>query len=379
MQLARGMDVGQLAGGLLDVMKDDVVDTTGMPVKVETALVVVHDQRGLRDLAKYFVEKGIHVISEGSTLTKLRDLGCTVQSTEDFLGSPTLLEGKDMKINKKLRGSLEAKEASEDIRPIQLVVWNLFPFEECAVESDDFNPCIENMDVNGPPLMKASAMNSARVAIATDPEQYETLIGNMQHNDGCTSIQLRKEFAKVAVEQTDNLQEALTAWTRWASSEQGKVKNWNNEKSFGFIVPDEGGQDLFAHASGLLGGMSRLDQGDRVTFIRQYNDKNGKDKAVDIKKMPIGSGPKLVEETFKGEMGYWNDEKGYGFIIQEDDPQDIFCHVSNILGGKDAVKSGDKVTYSKQYNENKGKHTARNVCLATGASPATTAAGEATG
>eukprot|EP00746_Dinoflagellata_sp_MGD_P005836 gnl/MRDRNA2_/MRDRNA2_111317_c0_seq1.p1 gnl/MRDRNA2_/MRDRNA2_111317_c0~~gnl/MRDRNA2_/MRDRNA2_111317_c0_seq1.p1 ORF type:complete len:491 (+),score=88.89 gnl/MRDRNA2_/MRDRNA2_111317_c0_seq1:69-1541(+) len=356
----------QLAADLLDVTTDDVETTSDDPVKVQTALVSVHDEAGLEDIAKYFVEHGVLVVSEGTTLAKMKSLGCNVQSAEEFLGSPNLLEGKSQKLNKSLKKSLEAASSGkQNVRPVELVIWNLYPFEECVVESDDFNACIENMDESGPAMIRSAAVNKAGVTVVTSPDQYKPLLGNMNQNDGCTSGKLRDSFADTAFELTENLHAALTGWSDWAESETGRVKNWNDQKQFGFIVSNSGGEDLFCHASCLVEG-GQLMPGDRVMFLREYNSRNGKYRAVKVKKLAVQR--KEPAKDFEGKIAYWNSEKGYGFIAAADGSGEIFCHVSALTDGDGSVRQGDQVKYNKVENNRRGKPSAANVRL--GGAPA---------
>jgi phosphoribosylaminoimidazolecarboxamide formyltransferase/IMP cyclohydrolase len=176
-------------------------------VQVKTALVSVFDKTGLEEMGKFLASKGVHILSTGGTAKKLRDLGCTVQDVADYTGSPEILDGRVKSLHPKVHGGLLAARGSEDhmkqckeqgIRPIDLVIVNLYPFAQAVREGGDFATCVENIDIGGPAMVRASAKNHAGVCIVTSPSQYPQLTQQMTDNDGCTAMALRKNFAAAA-------------------------------------------------------------------------------------------------------------------------------------------------------------------------------------
>jgi len=176
-------------------------------IEVKTALISVFDKSGLDDLGKFLASKGVHILSTGGTAKKLRDLGCTVQDVADYTGSPEILDGRVKSLHPKVHGGLLAARGSEDhmnqceqhgIRPIDLVVVNLYPFAQAVREGGDFSTCVENIDIGGPAMVRASAKNHAGVCIVTNPSQYTQLKQQMTDNEGCTTMALRKNFAAAA-------------------------------------------------------------------------------------------------------------------------------------------------------------------------------------
>merc|ERR1719160_2170869 len=188
----------------------DILNAIGgaeKPIEVKTALVSVYYKDGLEDLAKLFVEKKVHVLSTGGTAKKLRELGCTVQDVAEYTGSPEILDGRVKSLHPKVHGALLAARGSEahmqeckeqGIRPIDLVVCNLYPFAQAVREGGDFSTCVENIDIGGPAMVRASAKNHAGVCIVTSPSQYPQLTQQMSDNAGCTTMALRKNFAAAA-------------------------------------------------------------------------------------------------------------------------------------------------------------------------------------
>jgi phosphoribosylaminoimidazolecarboxamide formyltransferase / IMP cyclohydrolase len=92
----------------------------------------------------------------------------------------------------------ESEMASNDIRPIDLVIMNLYPFESTVASGASFDQCVENIDIGGPSMLRSSAKNHAYVAIVTSPAQYSILIQELKNNNGATSLSTRKNFAAEA-------------------------------------------------------------------------------------------------------------------------------------------------------------------------------------
>merc|ERR1719352_1908098 len=178
-----------------------------LPIQIETALVSVYDKAGLEELAKLFTEKQVHVLSTGGTAKKLRDLGCTVQDVAEYTGFPECLDGRVKTLHPKVHGGLLAARGNEDhvkqmgdhgMVSIDLSIVNLYPFAQAVAKGGDFATCIENIDIGGPAMIRASAKNHAGVTIITSPSQYVNLIQEMKENDGCTTFDFRKNCACAA-------------------------------------------------------------------------------------------------------------------------------------------------------------------------------------
>jgi len=179
------------------------------------------------------------------------------------------------------------------------------------------------------------------------------------------------------------------------------VKFFNNTKGFGFIVQDDGGEDLFAHSNNIADGQS-LVEGDQVRYSQEWDDMKGKSKAENISggtggdsfggdkgfggkgfgkkggkndgfkgggggfsggmrpSRPTGGG-----ESKTGTVKFFNDTKGFGFIMQDDGGEDLFAHRNNITDGQNLVE-GDQVSYSEEWDDNKGKALAVSISGGTG-------------
>merc|ERR1719450_995937 len=142
-------------------------------IEVKTALISVFDKSGLEDLGKFLKEKNVHILSTGGTAKKLRELGCSVQDVAEYTGSPEILDGRVKSLHPKVHGGLLAARGSQKHReemkehgivPIDLTIVNLYPFEQAVAAGGDFATCIENIDIGGPAMVRASAKNNAAAA-----------------------------------------------------------------------------------------------------------------------------------------------------------------------------------------------------------------------
>jgi len=197
----------------------DVEITDAVPVK--TALVSVFDKAGLDVLGAFLAKSNIHILSTGGTATKLRELGCTVQDVAEYTGSPEILDGRVKTLHPKVHGGLlaargnakhEEQMSEHSIRPIDLVICNLYPFSDAVAKGGDFATCIENIDIGGPAMIRASAKNNAAVTCVTSPGQYAGLMAQMTENAGCTKYDFRKNLAAAAYSLTAAYDAAVSAW-----------------------------------------------------------------------------------------------------------------------------------------------------------------------
>mmetsp|Transcript_30666 Transcript_30666/g.70415 ORF Transcript_30666/g.70415 Transcript_30666/m.70415 type:complete len:612 (+) Transcript_30666:70-1905(+) len=197
---------------------DEVVEDK---VKIETALISVFDKAGMEELGSFLAERKVHILSTGGTAAKLRSLGCTVQDVAEYTGSPEILDGRVKTLHPKVHGGLLAARGNEKhvsemkehgIRPIDLVVVNLYPFTEAVAKGGDFATCIENIDIGGPAMVRASAKNHSGVTIVTSPAQYAPLFQQVKDNDGSTTLEFRKNLACAAYALTAAYDATVTAW-----------------------------------------------------------------------------------------------------------------------------------------------------------------------
>jgi phosphoribosylaminoimidazolecarboxamide formyltransferase / IMP cyclohydrolase len=181
--------------------------------KIKRALLSVYDKTGLIDLAKGLHELGVEVVSSGNTSAALEAAGIPVVRVEQVTGSPEMLDGRVKTLHPKIHGALLADLGNESHRrdldlhgilPFELVVSNLYPFEE--------RPDIETIDIGGPAMTRAAAKNHAWVTIVTSPDQYGPLLTELHANDGTVGPETRRAFAQAAFARTAAYDAAIVQW-----------------------------------------------------------------------------------------------------------------------------------------------------------------------
>src|SRR5882724_7928246 len=147
--------------------------------KIQRALISVSDKTGLVPLAQILAQAGIEIISTGGTAKALRDAGLAVKDISEHTGFPEMLDGRVKTLHPKVHGGLlfvrgnaahESAVKQHGIGPIDLVVVNLYPFEQTVARPDVSLPeAIENIDIGGPSMLRSAAKNHESVTVVTDP------------------------------------------------------------------------------------------------------------------------------------------------------------------------------------------------------------------
>jgi phosphoribosylaminoimidazolecarboxamide formyltransferase / IMP cyclohydrolase len=168
------------------------------------ALISVSNKEGITDFAKELVSLGFEIISTGGTKKALQEAGLPVIGVSDVTGFPEILEGRVKTLNPFIHGGLLAKHDvlehqkqldEHQIQPIQLVCVNLYPFQE-TIEKPDVTvaDAIENIDIGGPTMLRASAKNHEYVTVVVDPTDYEKVIAELKA-EGQTTLETRRKLA----------------------------------------------------------------------------------------------------------------------------------------------------------------------------------------
>ena len=188
---------------------------------IRRALVSVSDKSGLVELGRFLAGRGVEILSTGGTARALSDAGIAVTEVSDYTGFPEMMDGRVKTLHPKVHGGIlsrrgnpgdKAAMESHGIAPIDLVVVNLYPFEETVAKGADFDTCVENIDIGGPTLIRAAAKNHAAVTVVVDPEDYAAVMDEMSANDGATTATLRKRLAAVAYGRTAAYDAAVSEW-----------------------------------------------------------------------------------------------------------------------------------------------------------------------
>lgn len=177
---------------------------------VQRALISVSDKTNIVEFAKALIERNIELLSTGGTFKALKDAGLAVQEVSDYTGFPEMMDGRVKTLHPKVHGGILARRGQDDsvlaeqnIRTIDLVVVNLYPFEQTVANpSCTLADAIENIDIGGPTMVRAAAKNHAYVGIVTQPQDYDKVIAELDSNQGQLSHELRFDLAVKAFEHT---------------------------------------------------------------------------------------------------------------------------------------------------------------------------------
>ena len=194
------------------------------------ALLSVSNKTGLIELARRLVEEfGFDLISSGGTAQTLKDGGLPVTKVSDYTGSPEILGGRVKTLHPRIHGGILARRdvpqdiidlTNNQISPIDLVVVNLYPFEETiAHEGVSLSEAIEQIDIGGPTLLRGAAKNFAHLTVLCDPAQYEEYLQQLR-SDGNASLEFRQKCALKGFLQTSSYDQAIASYlTKQSASE----------------------------------------------------------------------------------------------------------------------------------------------------------------
>lgn len=188
---------------------NDIQEETFM---ISRALISVSDKKGIVDFAKGLSTAGVEILSTGGTAKVLRDAGISVIEVSDYTGFPEMLDGRLKTLHPKIHGGLLARRNSakdmEDlakhaIKPIDMVVVNLYPFEETISKPGvTFEEAIENIDIGGPTMLRAASKNFQDVAVIVDPEDYNKILEEMGASAGELSKDTKLTLARKVFQHT---------------------------------------------------------------------------------------------------------------------------------------------------------------------------------
>jgi phosphoribosylaminoimidazolecarboxamide formyltransferase/IMP cyclohydrolase len=195
-----------------------------MPVdqqKIARALLSVSDKTGLIDFARGLLAHGVELVSTGGTRKTLADAGLPVRDISDLTQFPEMMDGRLKTLHPKVHGGLlairenpehEAAMLAHDIRAIDLLVVNLYPFEATLAKGAPYADCVENIDIGGPAMIRAASKNHDDVAVVVDPEDYAALTAEMIELNGATRLATRRRLAQKAFARTATYDAAISNW-----------------------------------------------------------------------------------------------------------------------------------------------------------------------
>ena len=187
------------------------------------ALLSTSDKTGLIDLARSLVDEfGFDLISSGGTASALKDAGLSVTKVADYTGFPEILGGRVKTLHPRIHGGILARRdveqdlaelSTNDIRPIALVVVNLYPFEQTIANPNaTLAEAIEKIDIGGPTLLRAAAKNFANLTVLCNPADYDAYLGELRQNQGETSLAFRQARALQAFSHTAGYDSAIASY-----------------------------------------------------------------------------------------------------------------------------------------------------------------------
>jgi len=187
------------------------------------ALLSVSDKTGLIELARSLVsEFGFDLISSGGTAQALKAAGLPVTKVSDYTGSPEILGGRVKTLHPRIHGGILARrDVAQDvmdlevqqIRPIDLVVVNLYPFEQTIAKPEvTLSEAIEQIDIGGPAMLRASAKNFAHLTVLCRPLQYESYLQELRQQSGEASLAFRQDCALAAFRHTGTYDRAIATY-----------------------------------------------------------------------------------------------------------------------------------------------------------------------
>lgn len=188
------------------------------PVKIKNALISVYYKDGLAPLVQYLAQQGVKLFSTGGTEQFIKDLGLPVTAVEDLTGYPSILGGRVKTLHPKVFGGILNRRAlAEDqdqinqyeIPQIDLVIVDLYPFEETVKAGGTDDEIIEKIDIGGISLIRAAAKNFNDVVIIASKNDYSTLLGQLESQNGTTTLAQRKAFARNAFHTSSHYDSAI--------------------------------------------------------------------------------------------------------------------------------------------------------------------------
>ncbi len=242
---------------------------------IRRAIISVYDKTGLAELGRALVERGVEIVSTGSTARTLSDAGVAVIPVEQVTGFPECLDGRVKTLHPRIHAGILADRRLEahraqlddlDIAPFDLVVSNLYPFSETVASGADSDECVEQIDIGGPSMVRAAAKNHPSVAIITSPEQYDQLVAAL--DAGGFTLQERRSLAATAFRHTATYDMAVASWMGWVLDEDSHADGfpahvfgaWDKLGTLRYGENSHQAAALYSQASGAPAGITQAEQ-----------------------------------------------------------------------------------------------------------------------
>ena len=199
-----------------------------MNKKIKNAIISLSDKSEIKLILKILKKYNINIISSGGTSKEIKKLGYKCSEVSEYTRSDEILDGRVKTLHPKLYAGILSKRDNKkhkkelkknNYEEIDLVIVNFYPFEETLKVTKNHNKIIENIDIGGPALVRASAKNYNDITVLTSPNQYKEFVIDLEKNKGSTSLEFRKKLSQEAFN--------LTAYYDSVISEYLSVQNNN--------------------------------------------------------------------------------------------------------------------------------------------------------
>ncbi|WP_370931399.1 bifunctional phosphoribosylaminoimidazolecarboxamide formyltransferase/IMP cyclohydrolase [Bartonella sp. DGB1] len=200
-------------------------------IAIKRALISVSDKSNLLSLANFLVSMNVELISTGGSAKYLQENGFTVTNVADITNFPEIMDGRVKTLHPLIHGGLLAKRNDPQhtlacnkhkIKPIDLLIVNLYPFIETVNNTSDNNIIIENIDIGGPAMIRAAAKNYHYVSVLTNPNQYENFKNHLLENNGASTLQQRYQLAAAAFIHTSHYDTNIANWFNESSEKKAE-------------------------------------------------------------------------------------------------------------------------------------------------------------
>ncbi len=192
-----------------------------MDIKIKTALISVSDKSGLEKVVQSLKEHNIKIVSTGGTAKSIADMGINVTDISSLTNFPEMMDGRVKTLHPNVHGGLLSKRDDEDhvnsqeehgIEDIDLIIVNLYPFEQTIKSEKNEEICIENIDIGGPAMLRSAAKNHEFVTVVTDISDYDELINEINKSNGSTTLEFRKKLAAKTFSTTAYYDSLISNW-----------------------------------------------------------------------------------------------------------------------------------------------------------------------
>lgn len=208
--------------------------------KIQRALISVSDKSGIVEFAQTLSDKGVEILSTGGTAKLLDEKGVKVTEVSEYTGFPEMMDGRVKTLHPKIHGGILGRRGTDEavmeqhgIGPIDLIVVNLYPFEQTVANPDCNLPtAIENIDIGGPTMLRAAAKNHAAVTVVVDSSDYSRVLEEMSQNDGAITDATRFDLAVKTFEHTAKYDGAIANYLGAVNQDGGRdnfPRTFNNQ------------------------------------------------------------------------------------------------------------------------------------------------------